>query len=120
MKYKPFWPGDKIITIVDYDGIPSGTMGTIASRWSGIVYLIRIADGTFRWISDRSFAPVGPPRESLQEGEFGVVTSDERQKFAKVGETYKVFKVLNPVDYYGVFIDDELRWFGGFQLAKIT
>lgn len=119
MRYKEFWPGDKIITIVDYNGVPSGSVGKIASRWEGAVYCIRLPDGTFRWLSDRSFAPTNQSDKRIEEGGFGVVTSDKRQSFAKVGEKFQVLKVADNVDYYGVFIDgeDELRWFGGFQLA---
>jgi len=119
MRYKEFWPGDKIITIVAYNGVPSGSAGKIASRWEGTAYNIRLPDGTFRWLSDRSFASTNPNEKKIQEGEFGVVTSDKRQSFAQVGEKFQVFKVADNVDYYGVFIDgeDELKWFGGFQLA---
>jgi len=49
----------------------------------------------------------------------GVVTSDRHQHdFAKIGDMFQVYKVADDVDYYGVFIGEELRWLGGFQLAK--
>ena len=121
MRYKPFWPGDKVITIVDYEGIPSGTAGTIASRWAGTVYVVRLPDGTFRWLNDSELGSLNPSRpDRLEVGDIGVVTSDKHQHdFAKVGDMFQVYKVANDVDYYGVFIDDELRWLGGFQLAKL-
>lgn len=118
MMYKPFWPGDKVQVIFDYDGISSGTVGNIITRWMGIVYLIQLDDGTFRWISDRSFAPMYPERHRLQEGEFGVITTNERVKFAPVGEVLRVHKVIDPVDYYAVIIDHETKWLTGFQLCK--
>lgn len=122
MRYKEFWPGDKVMTIVEYNGVPSGSVGKIASRWEGTAYLIRLHDDSFRWLSDRSFAPTDQSQKRVEEGEYGIVTSDKRQNFAKVGETFQVIKVADSVDYYGVFIDDEedLKWFGGFQLAKYT
>jgi hypothetical protein len=118
MQYKQFWPWNKVMIIVDYDGIPSGTVGIIDSRWMGTVYLLRLPDGTFRWLSDRSFAPTDPSRHRLEEGEFGVVISEERQNFAKVGDLLQVIKVIYGIDYYGVFFGNELKWLLGFQLAR--
>lgn len=119
MRYKLFFPGDKVITIVEYDGVPSGAIGKIASRWAGTVYVVRLADGTFRWLSDRAFASTDPSHsQRLEEGDMGVVTSDKRQHFAKVGELFQVYKVAYDLDYYGVIFNDELHWLGGFQLAQ--
>jgi hypothetical protein len=118
MRYKQFFPGDKVITIVEYDGVPSGAVGKIATRWAGTAYLVRMADGTFRWLTDRAFASTDPSRYFLEEGDRGVVISDSYQDFAQVGDSYIVYKIIYDVDYYGVLFDDELKWFGGFQLAK--
>jgi hypothetical protein len=118
VRYKQFWPGDKVMTIVDYAGVPSGSVGKIASRWLGTVYLVRATDGTFRWINSSAFRSIDPHRHDLKAGDMGRVTLNEhRYDFAKVGDILQVVKVAYDVDYYGIFIDDELNWFGGFQLA---
>lgn len=118
VRYRTFFPGDKVIAIVDYDGVSSGAAGIIVSRWMGTVYLLRLPDGTFRWLSDRSFAPTDLGPHKLEEGKMGVVTSAERQNFAKVGDKLQVMKVVYDVDYYGVSIGNELKWLLGFQLAR--
>lgn len=117
MRYAQFYPQDKVITIVDYNGIPSGSIGQVGSRFMGTVYLVRLPDGTFRWLSDKSFAPIDQSAQRIGEGDLGVVTSDKRQNFAKIGDILKVFKVAYDVDYYGVLFNGETHWLGGFQLA---
>ena len=119
VRYEQFWPGDRVITIVDYEGIPSGTVGTIASRWMGTAYAVRLPDGTFQWINNSELSSMDPNRHYLREGDIGIVTSSTHQNnFAQLGDIYQVYKVAHEVDYYGVIIDNELRWLGGFQLAK--
>jgi len=118
VRYKQFWPGDKVMTIVDYNGIPSGTAGEIASRWAGTAYVVRLPDGKFEWLDSRELGHLEPSNlYPLKEGDIGVVTSDKRQSFAKVGDKLEVVKVAYDVDYYGFLINNELRWVGGFQLA---
>lgn len=118
MRSERFWPGDKVMTLVEYNGIPSGTIGTIASRWMGTGYAVRLQDGTFRWLSSSEFSSTDPSRHNLQVGDVGVMTSDKfHHDFAKVGDLFQVVKVLEDVDYYQVNINKVLYWFGGFQLA---
>lgn len=118
MRSEQFWPGTKVMTLVDYNGVPSGTPGTIASRWLGTGYAVRISDGTFRWLSSSEFSSIDPSRHNLKVGDIGVVTSDKFQhKYANVGDVFQVVKVLEDVDYYGVQVNDAFQWFGGFQLA---
>lgn len=119
VRYKPFWPGDNVIIIVDYNGTPSGTTGKVVTKLAGTAYLVRIPDGSFRWLHDDEFRSADPDYHRLQEGDIGVVTSDKHQHgFAKIGDMFQVYKVAFDVDYYGVAIGDEIKWFGGFQLAK--
>lgn len=119
MRYKQFWPGDRVITMVDYEGIPSGTVGTIASRWISTAYAVRLPDGSFRWTNSSELSSMDPSRHYLREGDIGIVTaSDHHNFFAKQGDMYRVYKVAYDVDYYGVVINNQVRWFGGFQLAK--
>ena len=120
VRYEQFYPEDKVITIVEYDGVPSGTIGRIESRWMGTSYVVRLPDGSFRWLSDRSFAPADQTAKKIEVGDVGVVTSDSRQNFAKQGDMLKVFKIAYDVDYYGINFGGEFHWLGGFQLAPYT
>jgi hypothetical protein len=119
VRYRQFRPGDNVITIVDYEGTPSGSVGTVASKWEGIAYVVRAVDGTFHWINNTELSSIDPNRYYLKEGDVGIVTSNNHQNtFAKLGDMYRVYKVVDDVDYYGVIVDNQLRWLGGFQLAK--
>lgn len=120
MRYAPFFPGDEVVTLIDYEGVPSGTVGIVESRWGGTSYAVRLPDGTFRWLASSEFGSSDPAKDfSLKEGDMGNVTSDEHHhNFAKVGDAFKVYKVLYDVDHYGVKINNDIKWFGGFVLAK--
>jgi len=119
MRSDQFWPGDKVITIVDYDGVPSGTEGVVSKRFVGTGYAVKLPDNTFRWLSSVEFSSIDPSRHHLREGDIGEVTSEKLQhNFAKVGDLFQVVKVLEDVDYYGVIVNGTLHWFGGFQLAR--
>lgn len=119
MEYKQFWPGDEVITMVDYDGIPSGSIGKVASRWRGKGYAVRIADGTFRWLNSSEFEPVDTSRNIMKEGDVGLVASNKDQhNFVKKGDLFRIYKIIDNVDYYGVLIDGKLELLAGFQLAK--
>jgi hypothetical protein len=118
LKCEQFRPGEKVITIVDYEGTPSGSVGIIASRWIGTAYAVRLAGGTFRWTNSSELNSMDPSHHILEVGDIGIITTSEHQNFfAKLGEMYQVYKVAHDVDYYGVIINNEKRWFGGFQLA---
>lgn len=120
MRYKPFYPGDKVMTILDYEDIPSGTVGTVSTKWSGTAYVVKVADGTFQWLISSEFGSEDPSKaSSLEEGDVGVVTSDEHHhEYAKIGDRFTVYKVVYDVDYYGIMFNNELRWYGGFQIVK--
>ncbi len=120
MRYKPFYPGDKVITIIDFENIPSGTAGTVSSKWSGTAYAVNLADGTFQWLSSSEFGSENPNKgSSLEEGDVGVVTSDEHHhKSVNVGDRFTVYKVAYDVDHYEIVFNNEVKWYGGFQLVK--
>jgi len=119
VRYDIFHPGDKVITLVDYEGIPSGTTGTISTRWSGTAYVVVLPDGTFQWLNSNEFSSTDPSDPyKLEKGDIGVVTSDKhRHALVNVGDTFEVIKVVYDLDHYGVFFNGELKWFGGFQLG---
>jgi hypothetical protein len=120
MRYKPFYQGNKVVLIADHEGIPSGTVGTVVSKWAGTAYVVRISDGSFRWLSGSEFSSQDPNRNfRLEEGDYGIVTSDHHNHdFAKVGDSFEVFKVAHDMDHYGVLINNEVKWIGGFVLAS--
>jgi hypothetical protein len=120
MRYNQFYPGDRVITITDYSGTPSGAIGSVVSRWMGTGYLVRLPDGMFKWLNDRDFVSTDPASHKIEVGDVGMIASDKYQDFAKVGEKFQVAKIAYDVDYYGVLINNELKWLGGFQLAKYT
>ncbi len=110
-----------MITIIDFEGIPSGTVGTISSKWSGTAYVVQVADGSFEWLSSSEFNSDDPNKGFiLEEGDFGVVTSGaHHHDHARVGDRFKVYKVIHDVDHYGIYFNNELKWYGGgFQLVK--
>lgn len=121
MRYKQFYPGDSVMLIDDYDGIPSGTTGKVSSRWIGTAYVVRLPDGTFRWLDSREIGPSDPGNlYPLKEGDIGVVISEEHQHdYAKLGTEFQILKVINDLDYYGVLINNKLEYIGGFRLVSI-
>lgn len=106
--------------IADHEGIPSGTVGTILSRWAGTSYAVRISDGSFRWLNNSEFSSSNSERNyRLEEGDVGVVTKDQHHHdFAKVGDSFQVVKVAYDMDHYGVSINNQVHWIGGYVLAK--
>lgn len=118
LRYDQFYPEDKVITIVEYNGVPIGSVGRITSRWAGTAYTVKISDGTFRWLSDHEVGLIDSDRHKIIAGDTIVVTKDEHQhNFAKIGDKFKVTKVAYDVDNYKVMIGGKPHWFGGFQLA---
>lgn len=120
MRYKPFYPGDQVITIVEYNGIPLGTIGKVATKWGGTAYVVRLSDGSFQWLNSNEFDSDNPNKpHNMEEGEFGVIKSEEHLHHSlKKGDRFQVMKVAHDVDYYGVQFSDKIKWFAGFQLAK--
>lgn len=120
MQYKEFYPRDKVITILDYEDIPSGTAGTVVEKWIGNGYVVRLLDGSFHYLDSSEFGSDDPDRNfRLREGDVGVVTSGHHHhSYANVGDKGLVYKIVNNVDYYGVLINDRIRYLGGFLLAQ--
>ncbi len=118
MRYDKFYPGDKVITIVEYDDVPVGSVGRVVSKWAGTAYSVKISNGSFRWLSDYEVSLTDPNRHKVIVGDTIVVTLDDHQHpYAKLGDRFTVAKVAYDVDYYMVIIYDQPHWFGGFQLA---
>jgi len=119
MTSKQFWSGDKVITLVNHEYFPSGTAGTIATRWLGTIYAVRLPDGNFHWMDSSELASVNPSRHRIEAGDTVMVTSNKhKHEFTQVGELVQVVKVIEDADYYQVTLDDEVHWLNGFELAE--
>ena len=106
------------MTLVDHEYFPGGTQGSVASRWIGTIYAVRLADGHFHWMDSSELDSVNPDSHSIVTGGMAVVTSDKHQhKFIKKGDIVQVVRVIDEADYYGVKLNDELHWLIGFELA---
>ena len=119
MTYKQFWPGDKVITTINYAGIPSGVVATVIKRWVGTGYIVRALDGEFYWLDSSEFGSDDPERDFiLREGDVGVVTSGHHNHpYAKVGDRFLVYKVVKDADHYEVLINNEKRYLIGIMIA---
>lgn len=80
--------------------------------------MVRLPDGSFRWLNSSELSSLNPSQHNLKVGDIGVISSEEHQhNFAKLGDKFQVVKVSYDVDYYKVMINGEPHWFGGFQLG---
>lgn len=119
MRSERFWNGDKVMTLTEHESIPIGTGGTIASRWLGTVYAVRLSDGAFHWMDSSELASIDPSRHDIQAGDIAVVTSEKhKHKFVGKGDFVQVVKTIEDADYYEVILNDELHWLNGFELAR--
>lgn len=119
MKSEQFWPGNKVMTLVQHEEFPPGTKGSIASRWLGTIYAVRLADGRFHWMDSSELSSINPNRHSIMVGDIAEVTSDRhKHTFVKPGDLVQVVKVMEDADYYGVMLNNELHWLNGFELAN--
>ena len=119
MVNNPFLPGDHVITMFDYGGVPSGAIGQVVNRWRGTAYAVKLPDGTFGWLDSNELVPEDPSRSFMKEGDIGMVVSDKHNHgFAKVGDRLPVVKVVDDMDYYGVLFDDQRKCVSGIQLAR--
>lgn len=113
-----FRVGDKVVTLVSHEGIELGTVGTIASRWVGSLYAVKLSNGKFHWFDSTEIGSINPNQPRLSLGNIAVVTSDEHQHPAvKKGDLVQVIKRIERTDYYGVILNGELHFLAGFELA---
>lgn len=120
VRSEQFWPGEKVITLVQHEYFPSGTQGTIASRWLGTIYAVRLPNGNFHWMDSSELSSINPNRHNIAVGDIAEVSSDRhKHKFVKLGDLVQVVKVMEDADYYGVMINNELHWLTGFELAEL-
>lgn len=113
-----FRPGDRVVTIAPHEGFPVGTDGTIASRWVGTLYAVRLPNGDFHWLDSTEIGTIDPNTRRIRIGDTAMVTSDKHQHpTVRLGDLVQVVKIMEDTDYYGVIIYDELHWLAGFELA---
>lgn len=107
------------MTLVKHEDLPSGTPGTISSRWLGNIYAVELPDGKYHWMDSSELGSINPNRPTIAVGDIVEVTSNKHNhEFAKMGDLVQVVKVIEDADYYGVILNNELHWLTGFELAK--
>lgn len=107
------------MTIIDFGGIPSGSVGRVDSKWLGTTYVIRLPDGKFQYLNSSEFGSKDPAKYSLDVGDIGeVISGEHNHDFAKLGDRFQIVKVIYDGDYYKVNINNKLYWIGGQLLAK--
>ena len=119
MRSEQFWPGDKVMTVEQHEGIPKGTPGLILSRWLGTVYAVRLRDGTIHWMDSSELEFKNPSRHTPRVGDFVTVISDKhRHGFSRLGDSMQILKIMEDTDFYEVKLKDHVFWLPGFKLAQ--
>lgn len=107
------------MTLVSHEDMEIGTVGTIASRWIGTLYAVKLPNGEFHWLDSSEIGSINPTQHRLRVGDIAVITSDKHQHpMAKMGDLVQVIKIIEDADYYGVILNGELHWLAGFELAN--
>lgn len=106
------------MTLANHEEYEVGTVGTIASRWIGTIYAVKLPNGEFHWLDSSEIGTTDPTRHRLSVGDIAIITSDKHQyQMAKKGDLVQIIKIIEDADYYGVIINGELHWLAGFELA---
>ena len=63
MWYEKFLPGVEVMTIVEDDGVPGNTVGTIVDRWAE--YFEVCIDGELHWFAGYQLSIYTPPAAPL-------------------------------------------------------
>lgn len=114
-----FLPGNNVITLVTHDDrFNAGTKGAIASRWVGTIYNIKLPSGRFFWADSTELSSIDPSNPRIRVGDMTLISSNHHNHPSiKVGDYVKVMKIMEDADYYGLFLNNELHWLPGFELA---
>lgn len=119
MKSEQFWPGDKVFILTNDEGIASGEVGFISNKWRETLYLIRDKDGSFHFLDNTEVSSVDPARHRISVGDTIMVTSNEHNHpYARVGNLFRVYKVIEEMDSYAVIVNGQSLFFNNFELAK--
>lgn len=118
MTNSQYRPGEKVVTLAQHEEMKPGTVGTIASRWVGTLYAVKLANGDYHWLDASEVDSIDPSRHQISVGDVVRVSSDKHQHpMVKKGDLVQVIKVIRDADYYGVILNDKLHWLSGFELG---
>jgi hypothetical protein len=118
MRSEQFRVSDRVVIIENVVGTQPGEVGVVLSRWVETLYAVRAEAGSFHWMTNNELESRDPERHRILAGDVVEVTSNKRHPFFEVGDLVQVVKIIEDVDYYKVFANDEFHWIPGFKLAK--
>lgn len=118
MRSAQFRSGDRVMVMGNDEGIRPGEVGVILSRWVDTLYAIRLKDGSFHWVDSSDINSLNPSKPTIAEGEVVQIKSNKHNHwFIKIGDLVQVVKVMDAVEYYKIFINDNYFWLANFELA---
>jgi len=100
------------------EGISPGEIGVIVNKWRDTLYLIRANDGSFRYLDATEISSINPERHRIKAGEIVRVTSNKHNHpYAREGDLFRVYKIVEDMDSYEVKFDGETYFFNNMELA---
>lgn len=121
MRSQQLWPGERVIVLGNDEGVKPGEVGVIVSRWIDSLYAVRTKDGMFHWVASPDIDSINPSRHNIAVGDVVKVKSNEHHHpFIQIGDLIQVVKIIDNVDYYKVFVNDQFHWLSNFELAPYT
>ena len=116
MTSRQFYPGDRVVILDNDEGAKPGEVGFIVSRWIDTVYVVKTQNGSYHWVSNPDIDSTDPSRIGVGTT-VQIKSNAHNHPFLKVGDLAHVVKVMENVDYYKVFVNDEFYWLSNFELG---
>lgn len=118
MRSEQFWPGDKVLILNNDEGVKPGTMGVILSKWRDTLYAIQGGDGNYHFVDSTEVGSINPDKPEITAGDIIKITSNKHNHpYAREGSLFRVLKVIEDMDSYGVLVNGERQFFANFELA---
>lgn len=118
MRSEEFFPGDKVFVLSNDEGIRPGEIAEILYKWRDTLYLIRANDGSFRYLDATEISSINPERREIRVGDTIIVTtSKHNHPYAKKGDLFRVYKIVEDIDSYQVIINGSTYFFNNMELA---
>ncbi len=118
MKSEEFWPGEKVYILNNDEGVSPGKVGLILNKWRDTLYLIRAKDDSFRFLDATEISSINPERHNIKVGEIvKVTTSKHNHPYAREGDLFRVYKIVEDVDSYEANVNGGTYFFNNMELA---
>lgn len=118
MKSQEFWPREKVFILSNDEGVAPGVTAIISYKWRSTLYLIRAKDGSFRYLDATEISSINPERHEIKIGEtVRVTTNKHNHPYAREGDLFRVYKIVEDIDSYEVKIDGSTYFFNNMELA---